>query len=685
MKIWAKSFLILVLGLFIAGAANADQDGEKLYYGIEQKGSVCGYSEVLISNTEIDGSVAIVLEESVFMKLSALGADFDTKINFKFLINPRTGKYFHNSLDIDQGTMKFGYKVDIDGGKAHIVSTGVGGGPSEIDLPSDVLLENTQIFYHIIEDFVNGGLKEKTYKSLDLIEGTIHEITYTEIGREQLELAGQTFDAIVLKNHDKTSAMKTKWWVDTKTGYALKAELPTRNIFLADASITENIVKADMNDDIFAKVNVSISDIKAISYMKARTVLEPGGGIITAESLNIPGQKFEGTVKENYIDGVFEVSHTRYDGIGAPPFPPDFRGDPILEKYLSPEAMIESDYLPLIERAQQITAGASNSWEAAKRLSKWVSTEIGPGVPGGGTAKGTFEMQMAECGGHSRLLAGFCRAVGIPCRVVWGCMYAPNYGGSFGQHAWDEVYMGEAGWIPVDATIKEIDFVDSGHLRLGVLTTKGIYLGFKEAEILDYTAGSVTMATAGSGEVPPELKPYLGKYKGPGGEPEILVQNASLAIDIPGKMVFELNEPNEEGLWLFKLTDAAGVSFTKDESGEVTEMAIISTSRLPRKKTSDSTVIKAGVPDEYQTYLGEYIIPMQNLVLTVIYKDGNLAVDDPKRGIIGLIGPDEEGLWTNEFDQNKISFVAGDEAQASALVFQSITRLPKILYVGGGN
>ena len=84
------------------------------------------------------------------------------------------------------------------------------------------------------------------------------------------------------------------------------------------------------------------------------------------------------------------------------------------------------------------------------------------------------------------LLAAFCRSVGIPARVVWGCLYTLEYGGSFGHHAWNEIYMGEAGWIPVDATIHEHDYVDSGHIRIGILHTRQTVINFKEMEILDY-------------------------------------------------------------------------------------------------------------------------------------------------------------------------------------------------------
>ena len=33
----------------------------------------------------------------------------------------------------------------------------------------------------------------------------------------------------------------------------------------------------------------------------------------------------------------------------------------------------------------------------------------------------------------------------------------------------NEIYMGKAGWIPVDATTNEIDYIDPGHIRAKVI------------------------------------------------------------------------------------------------------------------------------------------------------------------------------------------------------------------------
>ena len=188
-----------------------------------------------------------------------------------------------------------------------------------------------------------------------------------------------------------------------------------------------------------------------------------------------------GTVIRNNIEGIFEISPVRYDGAGAQPFPPDYQDQEDLQRYLEPSLLIESNDEILAAKAREITTGSDNCWAAACTLSRWVGQEIGPAIPGG-SARQTYDKGGGECASHSRLLAAFCRSVGIPTRLATGCMYTGIYDGSFGQHVWNEIYMGEAGWIPVDATVHEYDFIDAGHIRLGELTS----FNPSEMEILEF-------------------------------------------------------------------------------------------------------------------------------------------------------------------------------------------------------
>jgi hypothetical protein len=272
---------------------------------------------------------------------------------------------------------------------------------------------------------------------------------------------------LVLEETDLSSATKTILWLNKVDGFTVKANVAGRNIYLTDKSVMYRITIANMDNVLFVKVGKLIPDSLNLSLLRIKAEVNSYGENITSTSLNFPGQKFEGSVTNGYINGVFEIKPVSYKGKNAPPFPPKFMESSEIKKYLDPEIAIESDDPQIVSEAKRITSGSIDSWEAAVRLSEWIAENISGAVPGGISAINTLKTREAECSGHSRLLTAFCRAVGIPARLVTGCVYTAKYNGSFGQHAWTEIYMGDAGWIAVDATLHETDFIDAGHIRFG--------------------------------------------------------------------------------------------------------------------------------------------------------------------------------------------------------------------------
>jgi transglutaminase-like putative cysteine protease len=412
--------------------------------------------------------------------------------------------------------------------------------------------------------------------------------------------------------------------------------------------------------------------------MKVRATIEPAGLWVTSDVLNVPGQTFTGTVEDNLIEGTFEIEHRRYDGSDAPPYPPDFTEDESLTEYLEPGDLCESDDPVLVAKARDIAEGSSDSWEAACRLSRWVSENISYAIPGGMTARNTFDTGSGECGAHSLLLAAFCRAVGIPARVVWGCMYIPNFGGSFGQHGWNEIYMGSAGWIPVDATAAEIDYIDSGHIRIGVLESMTTFLNPGEMEVLDYRAGSLKMGDVEEA-VPAEYEPFVGEYTSVGEDRSVLkafVQGGRLAVDIPEKVILALEDPDEDGLWFCTLTRDLYFVFNEDDSGRAVEMEIHELISMP--KQSGPEEMDEAAPEEMRPYLGEYIFPPLQARFTVLYKEGSLAIDDPlEKRVVKLKAPDENGRWLDEFDKNTISFELDDDGAVTAMRVDAVSRFTR--------
>jgi hypothetical protein len=244
-------------------------------------------------------------------------------------------------------------------------------------------------------------------------------------------------------------------------------------------------------------------------------------------------------------------------------------------------------------------------------------------------------------------------------------MYVPNLGGSFGQHAWNEVFMGQIGWIPVDTTAKEVDYADSGHIRLGILSSAHVALNPKQMEILDFLAGAQSFGGFRGTVEAEKYQPYLGQYKGRRGVITVSLENGGLSLTLADKRVFGLREPDDKGEWLFKLSRDIGVTFEPGASGRMSGMTIINRVRLPKKGEPQN--IPDSVPENIRPYLGQYSIPMQKQEIMVAYDDGHLAVHIPGLGVRVIEGPDAQGLWTATPGDDRFSFVTDDAGKVRAM------------------
>ena len=446
--------------------ADSKANPVKLHYGFEMQGDLIGYMEVNRGIPDEKGEVSI--ESLFFAKMTLLAQGFDIDVKERLKIDSATGRITAFESDMKMGTMNMGATFEWEGGKAFFTSK-LQGGRREIELP-----EHVEYVHGVFYSFLVRDLKKeedfgaRTYPVLELTEGKVREMEFTLLDRDPKKLPVGMLPSAHFRFVSRSQGLTGEVWIDPESGHFLEITLPTGGrLFLADPAVVGNIKRAEIDDSLFARVDLVIPDFKDLTYLEVRAEIESAGEWITEESLNVKGQRFTGTVKDNLVKGVFEIEHKRYSGAGAPPFPPDFSGREDLKEYLEPEQLIESDDPVLGEAARKIAKGAVDSWDAAIRLSRWVAEEIPYEIPGG-SARTTYDARKGECGSHSRLLCAFCRSLGIPARLASGCMYTPLYGGSFGQHVWNEIYMGdEAGWITVDSTAMEVDYVDSGHVRLG--------------------------------------------------------------------------------------------------------------------------------------------------------------------------------------------------------------------------
>lgn len=676
--------------LCLASVCAAQERAATHTWGIELNGQLCGYSDATVSTVRDDaddaGGEYTLIEQTTIFSASVLGLAVDRQVDITYHVDPATGQYTSYALHVTSGDLDLRSEVVVDGDTAMCTSL-LSDDSRPVTLPPGVLLANSLYLPHARRDLAELGAAHQDYLVLDPdnLDVPIQTVTYTKVGTDVLDLAGKAWDVVVVDTLNKTSGVKARLWLDTADALVVKVRMANgMEIALADPSVRDRIERVDADSLILARAATGITDVSAIASMTVKASMEPSGAWLDAADLNVPGQRFEGEVHENRIEGVFEIEHARYDGAHAPPYPPGLDADESLARYLAPGALIESDDPALVEKATEIAAGSTDSWDAAGRLSAWVADNIDYEIPGGIFARKVYDMRVGECGGHSVLLAAFCRAVGIPARAVWGCMYTPMGGGSFGQHAWTEIYMGDAGWIPVDSTAHETDFVDSGHIRLGTFgsaedgTPVAIALGARTMEVLDYRLTGE--AHEGAATAAGRYVAYVGDYEVPGYDQpfRVLVKNGALGIDIPGKMVLPMKDPDENGNWTCALSNLVYCTFTRDPSGNVTGMVFHEIVRMRRR--SDPHAVADDVPDDLRRCLGGYFFPQANAEYSITWDDGRLGLYDPLSGDtrdLARIG--EDGHWTIEDGKKEITFVLDDDGSVISMSIDVGSEFPRVV------
>lgn len=103
--------------------------------------------------------------------------------------------------------------------------------------------------------------------------------------------------------------------------------------------------------------------------------------------------------------------------------------------------------------ALEITTGAKGARDKAELLFHYLVDNyqyVYPPRVRGATA--FLKEKKGDCGEYSFLYTALCRALNIPCRTIVGSWAV----GKMQAHVWNEVYIEETGWIPVDCSMAYI-------------------------------------------------------------------------------------------------------------------------------------------------------------------------------------------------------------------------------------
>ncbi|HYE75802.1 MAG TPA: transglutaminase domain-containing protein, partial [Blastocatellia bacterium] len=128
-------------------------------------------------------------------------------------------------------------------------------------------------------------------------------------------------------------------------------------------------------------------------------------------------------------------------------------------EYLRPTARILSNAPEIVKLAKEIVGEDKDGRSVVRKLGEWTHKNLTWKRVNSDTID-TIASREADCYEHSELFVALARSQGLPARVVTGAAYGD---GSFGGHAWVEVYLGK--WVEVDPTWGLMEHVDATHLR----------------------------------------------------------------------------------------------------------------------------------------------------------------------------------------------------------------------------
>jgi tetratricopeptide (TPR) repeat protein len=149
---------------------------------------------------------------------------------------------------------------------------------------------------------------------------------------------------------------------------------------------------------------------------------------------------------------------------------------------------------------------------------------------------------------------------------------------------------------------------------------------------------------------------------------KIISKNGSLAIDIPGRMVLELNPPDENGRFFPKMTREISLAPGNISEGKAEKINMQQYFRLRKTSIPDSVIDE--IPVEFREFAGDYQFAQARLSLDVRFVDGTLTTREPFGKSTERISYHKTGdTWTDKNGVYEIGFISGNDSKVTALNF----------------
>lgn len=136
----------------------------------------------------------------------------------------------------------------------------------------------------------------------------------------------------------------------------------------------------------------------------------------------------------------------------------------LYRKYTQREELIESNNPEIVSTAQNITGEAEGLPDKVSKIYSFVIKNMHYAVQD--EEKGALwalRNRVGDCSEYSYLFVALCRAIGIPARIQAGFVFHTASETTEDGHMWAEYYLENYGWIPVDASWRQFNRIDTKH------------------------------------------------------------------------------------------------------------------------------------------------------------------------------------------------------------------------------
>lgn len=145
----------------------------------------------------------------------------------------------------------------------------------------------------------------------------------------------------------------------------------------------------------------------------------------------------------------------------------------------------------------------------------------------------------------------------------------------------------------------------------------------------------------------------------------VSLEDGVLFLDVPGQMNFQLNGPDDQGRRAFSMVPQIAVEFPRDAQGDVRSMILHQGGMAFTLPREGAEVEVTPIPDG-DRYFGEFTNSERDMTLTILNKNGRLAIDVPGQMAYKLTDPDDQDR--RHFEITDTIFVVFDETSSPAPV-----------------